>query len=266
MWEIWGTGENAEHFSEQWMAQGQQHAGICMKLDQTKFSKPTKKGKGLRNSRYFIFDKDSHEFQISLVVVGKRYTFAASFLCFRPCFQKLQSDMTWQVQLQETPTMNAVFVVHPVKEMLSWSLMLFAKKQRAVRENEQRLLLIICFLKPVLGTHWPAQFQGFSDQHLIIKPFENWVWRVRLNLETVQDSGYLGFFKNVGSRFTHHTPNRLDHTPKSTYRCLIFEGCLRLGIFSRLGLGSACCFMTSEGHKLVLFIIKIYKWESNADG
>lgn len=62
MWEIWGTGENSEHFSEQWMARSQQHAGICMKLDQTEFTKPAN----------FIFDKDSHEFQISLVVVKER--------------------------------------------------------------------------------------------------------------------------------------------------------------------------------------------------
>lgn len=49
MWEIWGTEENAEHFSEQWMAYGQLHAGICMKLDQTKRYKA--KGKALRNPR-----------------------------------------------------------------------------------------------------------------------------------------------------------------------------------------------------------------------
>lgn len=40
---IWGTGENAKHFSEQRLAQGQQHAGICMKLDQTIVTKPTQK-------------------------------------------------------------------------------------------------------------------------------------------------------------------------------------------------------------------------------
>lgn len=62
---IWGTGENAEHFSEQWLAHRQQHAGICMKLDQTEATKPAHKGKCLRNSRYFVFDKDSHECQIN---------------------------------------------------------------------------------------------------------------------------------------------------------------------------------------------------------
>lgn len=53
------------------------------------------KGKVVRNSRYFIFDKDSHECQVRLVEVKKRSMFAASFTFFCPCFLKLQNEMIW---------------------------------------------------------------------------------------------------------------------------------------------------------------------------